>query len=300
VSDFFVIFCICLCLSVSALFLSLSLSLYLCLCQASARADELQVLLLRSKAMFDIKEKKLRAAHEAQLHELKTKLAASTKVWSAVGELEKKEQTLMQSLKETRIQLEDAQHKVAYQERHIDFLKKELKSATHLAREAGRRNNGNGTTAAAADGGGNGNDGGTDIGGSVLRLQHQMQQLQLELSSGSGGSSADEYAMVAFAGSGGAGSASSSLAHPQGDAAAAATRQTQFFEARLKKKDDEHRRLLNEEQRVKQSLLSRVGRLETALLASNAEQERLTQQYQSYARTATISLCFVHVSLSYT
>jgi hypothetical protein len=123
-----------------------------------------------------------------------------------------------------------------------------------------------------------------------LRLQHQVQQLQLELSSGSGAASADEYAMVAF---GGAGSASPSLAHLQGDAAAAATRQTQFFEARLKKKDDEHRRLLTEEQRVKQSLLSRVGRLETALLASNAEQERLTQQYQSYARAASFCPFFV-------
>ena len=248
--------------------------------------------------MFDIKEKKLRAAHEVQLHELKTKLAASTKVWSAVGELEKKEQTLMQSLKETRIQLEDAQHKVAYQERHIDFLKKELKSATHLAREAGRRNNGNGATTNAADGSGSGNDGGNDGGGSVLRLQHQVQQLQLELASGSGAASADEYAMVAFAGGGAAGSASPSLAHLQGDAAAAATRQTHFFEARLKKKDDEHRRLLTEEQRVKQSLLSRVGRLETALLASNAEQERLTQQYQSYARAASLPLCILIFSWS--
>jgi hypothetical protein len=219
------------------------------LTKASARAEELQVMMLRMQAVFVIKEKKLKTSHEAEVAELRGKLAASNKLWATVGELEKKGNTLMEELKLTRMHLEDRDTKVATLERQVDFLRKELKSAGHMqrdqrlmARTANEDRGPSNTQSRALTYDGDASDDNSQL------VVAQVQEHQDELS-----------------------------------------RQQAFYQSKLQKQEAAFRRAMSDEQRIKSGMLDRLKSLEKIVHESSADQERLLTRAQEAEQRASMS-----------
>ncbi len=105
------------------------------LAQAGQQADQLKIMMLRMKSMFDIKEKKLRTQYEAELQAARVKLQQTSRLWVQVSDFEKREKVLVEEVKVGRSLLESAHIRIAQLEAQVDF---QMEQATR-ARVEGKK-----------------------------------------------------------------------------------------------------------------------------------------------------------------
>lgn len=236
------------------------------LSEAAARSDQLHVLLLRMQALNNMKEKKLKATFANEITELRSQLAASNKLWVSVGELESRAKTLTEELKQSRILLEDKDARIAWLEKNNDALRKDVRSAGHASR--GDRQLGNRSASSDAT---------------------TPEQLPL-LSTVSDSSAA---LLLEHANAATPLCTPSTISHKMEEKQLPLHDSSSFrqgvFELRLAKQANFFRHELQHERELKMKTTSRIQRLESLLLESNREQQRLLLRSHEFETRALLA-----------
>ena len=105
---------------------------------AEKKAEQLRLMMLKMKTVFDVKEKKWKEEYENSVIDYKLKMNDNDKLRIFLNESEIKNLKLVDEAKNLKIDLEDAQVKILSLEKQVEFYKKEVSSFLSAQKDSGK------------------------------------------------------------------------------------------------------------------------------------------------------------------